>query len=183
MFIPTREFITNMTPMEFEKYSIELLKSEFANKGIEKLSFQHNIIEKIDDEDYQIDGEIRFTLMVIEYLTLVECKYYKNPIKREQIQVLKDKIQEIGAHKGIFISTSNFQSGALNYAAKHGIATITIIDGKLTYHTRDMFNTMPKYYPEDLPEYVLAFQKAKEESISVSYLSGKTSAIYDFIVK
>ena len=183
MFIPTAEHNTQMTPTEFEQYTIELLKNQFNNDGVEELSFKHNVIKNVHGGEYQIDGEIRFTIMGVEYLTLVECKHYKNPIKREQIQVLYSKICEIGAQKGIFVSTSNFQSGALKYANEHGIAAITIIDGKLTYHTRDMFNTSPKCYPADVPKYVLAFQQTKDKSVSVSYLSGKSNVLCDFIVR
>jgi restriction system protein len=42
----------------------------------------------------------------------------------------------------MIFSTSGFQKGALEYAAAHGIATITFIDGKSTYETRAM-NSQP----------------------------------------
>ena len=37
-------------------------------------------------------------------------------------------MRSLGAHKGIFISTSGFQSGAEEYANAHGIALIQIFD-------------------------------------------------------
>jgi restriction system protein len=50
--------------------------------------------------------------------------------------LLNQKLQEIGAHKGMIFSTSGFQSGAIEFATEHGIATITVQDGKTNYHTK-----------------------------------------------
>ena len=84
---------------------------------------------------------------------LIECKHYKNPIKRETIQILKDKLHSVGAQKGILFTTATFQSGCIEYAEKHGIALVRMIDGKSTYQVKSMdkFNI---HYPSDLPKYV-----------------------------
>lgn len=71
-----------MSPTDFEKYSLYLLKQQ--TNGLENLEIEHNvIIEKIDGS-YQIDGIIRFDVMGVKYTTLVECKYYKSTISREK---------------------------------------------------------------------------------------------------
>ena len=69
---------------------------------------------------------------------LVECKHQHAPIKREVIQILRDRLQSVGASKGILVSTSGFQSGAVKYADTHGIALIQLIEGKSTYFTKSM---------------------------------------------
>ena len=134
MFIPTKDYFCDMTPEEFEKYSLDILKEQ--TKGLENLEVQHNVIIKKNDGNYQIDGKIQFDVMGVRYVTLVECKHYKSPITREKVQVLYDKIREIGANKGILISTSNFQIGAIKYAKEHGIALIQIVEVDLTYEIR-----------------------------------------------
>jgi len=73
---------------------------------------------------------------------LIECKRYNRPVEREVILSLNSKLHDVGAHKAMIFSTSGFQKGALEYAAAHGIATITFIDGKSTYETRAM-NSQP----------------------------------------
>lgn len=134
MFIPTKDYFCDMTPEEFEKYSLDILKEQ--TKGLENLEIQHNVIIKKNDGNYQIDGKIQFDVMGVRYVTLVECKHYKSPISREKVQVLYDKIRAIGANKGILISTSNFQIGAIKYAKEHGIALIQIVEADLTYEIR-----------------------------------------------
>ena len=58
----------------------------------------------------------------------VECKKKSNAIKREVVEILHKRLENLGANKGILISTSGFQSGATEYAAKHGIALWQICD-------------------------------------------------------
>jgi hypothetical protein len=41
-----------------------------------------------------------------------------------------------GRDKGILFSTSGFQSGAINYAASHGVATVTVVAGTWLFETR-----------------------------------------------
>lgn len=137
MFIPTKENYTDMTPTDFEQYTIAELSKQFSSEGVKDFSFQHDVTLNADDGSYQIDGRIEYSLMGVTYVTLVECKRYKGPVKREHIQVLHDKIRSTGAHKGIFVTTSYNQSGALQYANKHGIALISIVDGKMKYYARD----------------------------------------------
>ena len=88
MFFPTKENYTEMTPTEFEKYAISVLSEHFEQEGITDYSFEHNVIKKVFDGDYQIDGEIKFQMMGVDFDVLVECKHYKGPVKREHIQAL-----------------------------------------------------------------------------------------------
>lgn len=138
MLFFTQKNVIEMTPTEFEQYTVAELNKQFDVDGIQNYSFKHNVKKNADDGIYQIDGEIKFTLMGVNYDTLVECKHYSNPVERKEIQVLYDKIRATGAQKGIFVTTSSFQSGAIKYATKHGIALVSIEDGKMQYHTRSM---------------------------------------------
>lgn len=143
MFIPTKEAFYEITPTEFEKYSLELLKEQ--TNGIENLIFEHNKILKADDGSYQIDGYIEYTVMGLKYKTLVECKHYKSPINREKIQILYSKVQSLGAQKGILISTSHFQLGAIEYAKKHGIALIQLTETSAEFITRGQLNVIMQH--------------------------------------
>lgn len=129
-----KEYNTNITPTEFEK----LVKDFFQEIGGNLVNFQvkHNVKLKSNDGEYQIDVFAEFEALNTNIKVLVECKKHKNKIKRETVQVLFDKLRATGSHKGIIFSTNGFQSGAYKYAREHGIALITVIDGKLTYHTK-----------------------------------------------
>ncbi len=184
MFIPTKENYTEMTPADFEQYALSALKKQFQDKGIDNYSFVHDVQKNAYDGRYQIDGEIEFSIMGVNINILVECKQYTGPVKREHIQVLNDKIRSTGANKGIFITTSYYQSGALKYAKEHGIALITIIDGKLRYQTRSedwMNNSGTPSWVEVKPFNMVMITQLTDTSISVKYIDD-TDALYQFAV-
>jgi restriction system protein len=124
----------DMTPEEFEQY----VKDWFDSEGIVLKSYKSIINSKVaaDDGVYEIDIDITYESLGVEFRVLVECKRHSDNIKREVIQVLHQKLQSIGAHKGIVFSTSDFQSGALEYAKKHGIACITVAESRMLAQTR-----------------------------------------------
>ena len=130
----TDKNILDMTPIEFEKFCVDFLKNE--TKNLEGIDIKHDETITTDDGDYQIDGTMTYEIASLEYKTLIECKHYKHPISREKVQILYDKIRATGYNKGILISTSTFQQGALQFAKKHGIALIQIVEKSAIYHTR-----------------------------------------------
>lgn len=185
MFMPTEEYYNEMPSEDFERFALSELEKQFQQDGVSDYSFEHDKKVNAADGCYQIDGMIKFSAMGADFTVIVECKRYKNAIKREQIQVLYDKLRAIGAQKGIFVTTSYFQSGAISYAKKHGIALISIIDGKLRYEARSkewISNPVIPPWVEVKP-YCMAMQtQMSETSISVSYLDG-TDALFKFITQ
>ncbi|MGB3589469.1 MAG: restriction endonuclease [Tunicatimonas sp.] len=123
-----------ITPREFE----ELIYKYLAHSGEKLNKFKSSHDEKIERTDgtYQIDVYVEFEALGGELKVLIECKRYKNKIKREIVQLLYDKIRSIGAHKGMIFATSCFQSGSIQYAEDHGIALIRVIEGRYTYVTK-----------------------------------------------
>lgn len=124
----------NITPKEFEQYVKDWFDSEGINLKSYKSTLNNNA--SADDGTYEIDIDITYDALGVEFRILVECKKHSNNIKREVLQVLHQKIQSIGAHKGIICSTSDFQSGALEYAKKHGIACIKVAESRMLVRTK-----------------------------------------------
>ncbi len=58
----------------------------------------------------------------MDFVVLVEAKRHKNPVKRELVQVLRDKLADVGAHTAAMIATAPYQLGALDYAKKRDSA-------------------------------------------------------------
>jgi len=183
MFIPTKDAILDMSPTEFEKYALLILQQQI--QGIENCQFEHNKILEVSDGNYQIDGYIEFNVMGVTYKTLVECKHYRSSIEREKVQVLYDKLRACGAQKGILVSSSNFQSGAITYATQHGIALIQLTEAGNQYETSGMYNTVVarQCVPHNggIP-YIGVKQTSPQEGITqCSYLSQTNLALKDFL--
>lgn len=130
MFLET----ARITPEEFEQLTEVFLQrlggqlAEFSTTRREKLAGT--------DGRYEIDVTARFEALGAEFLVLVECKYHKAAIKREVVQVLRDRLQATGASKGMLFATANFQSGAVEYAVKHRIALIRVAGRNAEFVTR-----------------------------------------------
>lgn len=62
------------------------------------------------------------------YLIVIECKSYNSghPVGIEEIQEFNTRLQDLNAKKGVFVTSSSFQSGALSCAKHHNIALIRI---------------------------------------------------------
>lgn len=125
---PYREIEASITPKEFETFCMETLKAYALRENLQDFTITENKIIEVDDGTFQIDVYAEFTALGTKNKVLVECKRHSNPIKRELVAVLYDKVRSIGAQKGILISTTGFQSGATKYAQKHGIALWQICD-------------------------------------------------------
>lgn len=125
-----------LSPIEFERHVRSMLNA-MGHSLLEYRSEHREVIQGVDGE-YEIDVSARFEFLGMEFLVLVECKHYKNSVKRETLQALYGKMRSVGAQKCALFSTSGFQSGALKYAVVHKIATVKVVDGRCTYFTKSM---------------------------------------------
>ncbi|MCA4078856.1 restriction endonuclease [Pseudomonas kurunegalensis] len=76
----------------------------------------------------QIDVVVEHQKGPYKYLTLIECKYWKESVKREQIDVLHASMVDLNASKGVFFTTKGYQRGAQKYAESRGITLYKIRD-------------------------------------------------------
>ncbi len=121
--------ICDLTP----KYCYDFLNGYAQKKGLQDFKITHNTKIKASDGKYQIDVYAEFTAMGSRFKVLCECKKYKNRVNRDKVAILHRKLESIGAQKGILISTSDFQSGAIKYGKAHGITLIKAEDYHFEY--------------------------------------------------
>jgi len=125
----------DIAPDEFERQ----VKSWLETSSRRMTRFEVTGLRKLAGAggEYEIDAVAQLEIFGgAQIVVLVECKYYKSAVKRDVVILLGANVQDIGAHKGIVFATSGFQSGALEYARAHGIATVHVVDGKATYETK-----------------------------------------------
>jgi hypothetical protein len=124
-----------MTSKEYElftKYDFERrLKKSFGKqiilKHLEKLTSPDGTVHEVDlNYEFEIDG--------INYINIIECKYWNSKVTREQVKSFKSVREDLRAHKAIIVTNYGFQSGAIEFAKKHGIGLI-----KLTRKTREVW--------------------------------------------
>jgi len=74
----------------------------------------------------QFDVTLRFKFGLHEYLTVIECKDYKDKIPVEKIDALVTKARDINANKAVMVSTNGYQSGCFDVAKRHGVKLLTL---------------------------------------------------------
>lgn len=124
----------DMTPRQLEDFIGEAFRS--VTDLVQGLEVQ--VRDRLTGSDgiYEIDATVRYRWAGLDFLVLVEAKLHRAPIKRETVQVLHAKVQSLAAHKGVLITTSRFQKGALDYAKAHGLGLVALSDGRFTIETR-----------------------------------------------
>ncbi|MBS7807073.1 restriction endonuclease [Variovorax sp. PCZ-1] len=150
--------VSTITPSQFEL----LVKKWLSSTGHTLDHFKTAHLDQIQglDGEYTFDVTARFkALGGADFLVIVECKKHKNPIKREVLQALHDKQQAVGAHKAMVVATSDFQSGAIEYASAHKIALVQIINGQAAY-IMNSASGREIYIPDDADDYVGFFYAA-----------------------
>jgi hypothetical protein len=118
----------DITPAQFEQFVVDTFQS--VETAVDNLKVElHDKIVGVDGE-YDFDATVRFSMGGMNFLVFAEAKRHKNPVKRELVQVLNDKLRSVGAQKAVMISTAPYQSGALEYPKVHGIALVTVTEGR-----------------------------------------------------
>jgi hypothetical protein len=140
----------DITPSEFEHWVAEVFES--AAPGLEGLDVRLHEAIRGTDGSYDFDATIRYRWAGIDFLVLAEAKLHKSPIRRDLVQVLLSKVQSVGANKGVMIATAPFQRGALAFAKAHGIALVSVTEGRFTYEVRDTTPVPPMSREQALRE-------------------------------
>lgn len=65
---------------------------------------------------HDVDVVVRSKHVGFEILWLVECKHWKTPVSKLHVLGLREIVADIGADRGIVLSESGFQSGAVEAA-------------------------------------------------------------------
>ena len=118
-----------MTPEEYEIFVSNLVNTLSANDLIVAPGIEY--LKKFTGktgEIYEIDLSYKFRIAKADYLTLIECKHWNHRVGRQVINYFKSVVDDIGAHKGIVVTTVGFQEGAIGFAKKCGIALFKVTD-------------------------------------------------------
>ncbi|GKY88124.1 restriction endonuclease [Sinisalibacter aestuarii] len=87
---------------------------------------------------HDVDVVVRSKHVGFETLWLVECKLWKSPVSKLHILALREIVHDTGADRGIVLSESGFQSGAVEAANLTNVQVTSL--AKLTEETsQDVF--------------------------------------------
>ena len=175
----------DISPEQFELQVRDWLEN--TDDNLTGFSVTHLERLKGDSGEYEIDVVAEFTVFEHAIIkVLIECKKYKSPVKRDVIMILESKIRDSNAHKGMVFSTSGFQSGAIEYASKRGIATVGVQHGHTNYFTKSL-GVQPVSPPPwvETPDYIGWFIRQTESGIQNFSLveAGRNETIREWLIE
>lgn len=157
------ELTCEISPTDFEKFCMEFLRAYAEKEKLSEFNIKHNVKIEASDGIYQIDIYAEFVAMNCKFKVLAECKKYNKAVSRDKVEILYSRLQSLGMNKGILISTSGFQSGAIQFAKSHGIALIQVSDKSIDFYSasanvsdlkqqieKRMFMLYPKYVAKEI---------------------------------
>src|SRR4051812_3236420 len=97
--------------LEYERF-VERSLAALQLTGIGRLSSNSHLLGK-SGHRHQIDILIELTIVGIRLLVLIECKSYKRPVEVADVLELIGRLDDIGAHKGVMVTTIGYQQGAV----------------------------------------------------------------------
>jgi hypothetical protein len=116
------------TSRDYELLVHKIIEQEMSGvTGVRELEITHDTkIKGLSGYEHQIDVAYRFKIWKTEILVIVECKQYHKKVGVDDLLEFRARIEDIKAHKGVFITTSGFQSGAVEVAKANRIALLVI---------------------------------------------------------
>lgn len=112
---------------DLETYT-QYVYSTLLNPRDNGVEVSRNVVLKGLKGEYQIDVFYQFEHAGFIHRVAIECKYHNRPLDRDTIMPFCNKITDIGNIIGVIVSKSGYQSGAKEYAEKHGITLLTTED-------------------------------------------------------
>ena len=117
---PYERWRASLTYEEFVKNTYEAL----VDQKIGVVEGSRKYLGKKSGHAHQIDVSIEFNIADLSLLILFECKHYKNRVAIGDILEFAQRIDDIGAQKGVVVTTVGFQEGAVKVADGYGIALV-----------------------------------------------------------
>lgn len=148
----------------------------FQKKGYYSKVRGANIIFDITIETY-LPNESEYSS-----LWIIECKDYKQAIPVNRIQTFKTQIDEVAGHKGVFISTSKYQKGAIDTAKSYGIGlAIMQPNESLYWQVKRIDSGQKSYGNEELENIFYENEYKTNEPFIVSIKNKVFTNIVDYL--
>jgi restriction system protein len=125
-----------MTPDDYERLVEKVYEDLLKQDGIRVFHLKE-YIRRSSGLPIKIDVSFEMDAAGARILVAIECKHYGREVDVGAVDEFFAKLQDIGAHKGIIVTTVGFQPGAESAAEGRGIAlallTDATISGELVY--------------------------------------------------
>lgn len=78
--------------------------------------------------NHKVDVLVKLKHFGIDVTWIIECKLWKTPVPKEKILTLQQIVQDVGADRGVLMSESGFQAGAIRSAGSSNITLSSLAE-------------------------------------------------------
>lgn len=117
--------------VDYEKVTRAIFQTLVDQDQAENISVEHNKQLQGKYLSHQCDVYWKFESAGIEYLTIVECKNWNKRLKQENLLAFRAKLEDLNNPKGVMVTRSGYQKGAVKYAKAHGILLYELFQAPL----------------------------------------------------
>lgn len=134
-------------PDTYEEFVAQVMREFFGVDARRGQIFLGRITQR------NIKVDVSFELCIAggaRVLVVIECKHYKSKVSVDDVEEFHSKIDDIGAHKGIMITTLGYQAGSKKAALGRGIGLALLTTDSQPGEIKYIVNTVgavPKSYP------------------------------------
>jgi hypothetical protein len=135
-------FANRTMSTDYEKYELFLKQVMESLVGV---TVHHHCVYtgRVSNRDIKVDLSFNYEIANgADVLFIVECKCYSHPVSVDDVEEFHSKIDDIGAHKGIMVTTVGFQEGAIKTAKGRGIALALLTAENQPGELRYIVNTV-----------------------------------------
>ena len=173
------------TSRNYELLVRNLIEQEMSGiSGVQLIEILHNAkLKGLSGYEHQIDVAYRFRIWKTEMLVIVECKQYQKSVGVDDLLEFRSRVEDLRAHKGIFVTSSGFQSGAVEFAQANRIALL-IVRGTKSWNVRYHLAFIPPHercrrQAEELRSVYQTASSGLDSRISISHEKPTVVVSYD----
>lgn len=107
--------------VDYEKVTRAIFQTLVDQDQAQNISVEHNKQLQGKYLSHQCDVYWKFESAGMEYSTIVECKNWNKRLKQENLLAFRAKLEDLNNPKGVIVTRSGYQKGAVKYAKAHGI--------------------------------------------------------------
>jgi len=79
-------------------------------------------VGRVSQRKIKVDVSFNYSVAGANLIFIVECKCYSHSVSVDEVEECRSKLNDMGAHKGIMVTTIGYQEGAVKAAMGWGIA-------------------------------------------------------------
>jgi len=107
--------------VRYEKFVRKITETLLRAQGLDTVKVEHNIQVQGLSRSHQVDVYWQYKFGGVLHRVVINCKRYGRPVEVTDVLTLNGVLADMPGVRGVIVTTSGYQQGAVDYATAHGI--------------------------------------------------------------